>query len=118
MDFAGPMTLGGLMILLLRPLEDHPWSKGTTEVIEECATWRCLKEALYICSLDLITDVSVMDLQPFLSETSYKTLTEIQRQELNQLVFDAIRAKKPDTLLVLSLGEVRAPWPNIIVTDF
>lgn len=112
MEFAGPMTSGGPLFLLLQPLEDHPWLKGTTEVTEQCPTWCCLKEAVHICSagsLNLITDVSVLDLRPFLSKKSYESLTEDQRYELDELVFNALRRKKPDTLLILSLGEVRVP---------
>jgi hypothetical protein len=71
MEFAGPMSSGGPLLLVLQPREDHPRSKGTTEVIEQCPTWWCLKEAVYVCStgtLNLITDVSVLDLLPFLSK--------------------------------------------------
>jgi hypothetical protein len=107
MDFAGPMTQGGPLFMLIQPLEDHPWSEGTAEVIKQCPTWRSLKEALHICGLYLIADVSALDIRPFLSETSYEILTETQRHELDELVFAAIRNKRPDTLLVLSTGEVR-----------
>ncbi|KAH8698145.1 hypothetical protein GQ44DRAFT_764828 [Phaeosphaeriaceae sp. PMI808] len=113
MEFAGPMMPGGLLFLLLQPRENHPWSKGTTEVIEQCPTWCCLKEAVYICSagtLNLVTDVSVLDLGPFLSKESYERLTDDQKHKLNDLVFDAIRSKKPETLLVLTMGEIAAKF--------
>jgi hypothetical protein len=95
------------LFLLLQPLEEHLWSEGAIEVTEQCATWRCLKEAVGICSLNLITDISVLNLQPFLSARGYHVLTEIQRHELDELVFDAIRSMKPHDLLGLFIGEVR-----------
>lgn len=110
MDFAGPNTPGGLMILLLQPRDNHPWSRGITGVIEDCATYRCLREAVHICSagtLNLVTDVSLLYLLPFLPKMSYKARTETKKKELDELVFDAIRSKMPDLLLVLSLSEVR-----------
>jgi hypothetical protein len=108
MDLAGPMTIGGPFFLLLQPLEDHPWSDGVAEVIERCPTLWCLKEGVHACShggLDMLEDVSVLDLRPFMPKSSYKLLTDPQRHELGELVFSVICSKKPDTLLCM--GDVR-----------
>jgi hypothetical protein len=109
LELAQPITTGGPLFLLLQPLEDHPWQDGTAEVIEQCPTLWCLKEGVHACShggLDLIENVSVLDMRPFMSKSSYNRLTDFQRHELSELVFSAICSKKPDTLLCM--GDVRS----------
>jgi hypothetical protein len=110
MEFAGPLTSGGPLFLLLQPLEDHPWSEGITGVIKQCPTWCCLKEAVYTCSAGTLnlSNVSVLDLRPFFSASSDKQLTADEINQLSELVFVAIRSKKPDNILLLSMSKVKA----------
>jgi hypothetical protein len=109
MNLAGPITTGGLFFFLLQPLEDHPWSDGIAEVVEQCPTLWCLKEGVHACShgvLSLIEDVSVLDLRPFMPKSSYNRLTNLQRHPLGELVYSVTCSKKPDTLLCM--GDVRS----------
>lgn len=116
MKFAGPTTIRGPLFLLLEPLDSHPWLDGIEKVIEDCASLRCLREAVYVCSkgtLSLITDISLLDLRPLLSKRRYAMLSPEQKVNLEKLVLDAVCQKQPDTLLVMCKDEVRPPSRNI-----
>jgi hypothetical protein len=106
-QLAGPLSRGGLLILLIEPCEHHPWQAGIEPVILDCPTLRALEEAVRIGSnvaLSLIHDVSVLYLRPFIWSGLKNRLQEDQLVQLYDLVFEAIRAKRPDT--ILCMGEV------------
>lgn len=106
-QLAGPFTRGGLIILLIEPRAHHPWGAGIHRVILDCLTLRALEEGVRIGSnetLSLIDDVSVLDLRPFIWSGLRNKLQEDQLVQLYDLVFEAICAKRPDT--VLCMGEV------------
>jgi hypothetical protein len=105
--FAGPFTCGGLLILLIEPRQQHPWHQGIHRVILDCATHSALREGIHIGSngaLSLADDVSVLDLRPFIWRRLKNRLEESQLTKLYDLVFEAICAKRPDT--ILCMGDV------------
>lgn len=117
--FAGPESTGGIVVALQQPREDHPFAAGTEDVIEDCDTFRALRELFQIVScntLDIIRDVSIIDLLPYITDRelpAYITDTEMgfaSEKDL-QTAFDtslrAFCAKKPD--VVLCMGKVRLP---------
>lgn len=103
-QLAGPFSRGGLLILLIEPREHHPWQTGIHRVILDCRTLRALEEGVRIGSnetLSLIDDVSVLDLRPFVWNKLRNKLQEDQLVKLYDLVFEAICAKRPDTILCM-----------------
>jgi hypothetical protein len=36
--FAGPCTSGGMLVILIEPLQGHPWNAGANAVITDCST--------------------------------------------------------------------------------
>jgi hypothetical protein len=103
-ELASPFNTGGLLVLLWRPRNDHPWRDGIERVIKECHTFDALDEALQMVSnLSLREKVSVLDVEPFYN-SKFKP-TEEQKNMLNDLVFRAISAKRPKA--ILCMGNVR-----------
>jgi hypothetical protein len=101
---AGPFTCGGILILLLEPRSYHPWREGTEAVIRDCKSLDILREGIQIGSkrtLSLKDDVSLLDLRPFLAKCNY-TLEDAEWNKLYDLVFLAIKAKRPDVLLCMA----------------
>lgn len=106
-QLAGPFSRGGLLILLIEPREHHPWQAGIRRVILDCRTLRALEEGVGIGSnetLSLTNDISVLDLRPFIWSGLRNNIQKDQLVQLHDLVFEAIRAKRPDT--ILCMGEV------------
>ncbi|KAF2870185.1 hypothetical protein BDV95DRAFT_619974 [Massariosphaeria phaeospora] len=107
---AGPFSRGGLLILLLEPRWNHPWVEGVEAVIESCATLQALEEGVEIGSrgtLNLLNDVSLIDLWPFL-HSQIRPEDESTKQKLQSLVFTAIEAKEPDVLLCMGFEAQQA----------
>lgn len=104
---AGPFSTGGLLIVLLEPLQNHPWEKGVDAVISTCRTLSCLKEGLQIGSdgvLSLVNHVSLVDQRALMSKEQNMKISAYQREILYDFVVEAIDAKKPD--VVLCMGNV------------
>jgi len=101
---ARPFIPGGLFVLLTEPRSYHPWDKGINSVIATCNTLDSLSEGIQIGSkghLILKDDVSVLDLRPFLPKRLQPTLRDSEWEALNDLIFSAIEAKKPEVLLCM-----------------
>ncbi|KAH7386074.1 hypothetical protein BKA66DRAFT_582940 [Pyrenochaeta sp. MPI-SDFR-AT-0127] len=101
---AMPFTPGGLLIMLLEPRPNHPWSFGLQSVCSDCRTLQVIIEGLQIGSngsLGLEHDVSLLDLRPFLCKRSYPKVQDEQWEELYDLVFSAVEAKQPDVFLCM-----------------
>jgi hypothetical protein len=99
-DLAGPFTTGGLLILLWRPLDCHPWSKRTKIVVKECHTLDALQEAIRgLLKLSLVDDISVLDVEP-LYNSKFELPTE-QKEVIQGLLFQAIIAKQPQIILCM-----------------
>lgn len=105
---AGPFDMGGLLIILQEPLQEHPWSEGVSAVISSCPTLDALREGVLIGSngsLSLLHHISILDIRAFISKQANYSLTEDQREKLYSLVIAAIEAKRPD--VVLCMGKVK-----------
>ncbi|KAH3906104.1 hypothetical protein HBH56_208490 [Parastagonospora nodorum] len=101
---ARPFTQGGLLILLLEPGCWHPWTQGIHNVIQNCRSLRVMDDGLKFVSeevLSLTNDVSLLDLRPFLVKGDYTHLESKVWERLYDLVYEAIKAKKPDVLLCM-----------------
>jgi hypothetical protein len=105
---AGPFTQGGLLIVLLEPRIYHPWKNGVYSVIQDCRSLRVMDEGLKFVSqglLSLTNGVSLLDIRPFFVKKCYPDLDSDVWERLYDLVYEAIKAKKPDVLLCM--GNVR-----------
>ncbi|EEY18661.1 predicted protein [Verticillium alfalfae VaMs.102] len=67
-ELAGPAYKGGIAVMLQQPRKTHPYDKGIDAVIEDCESLLALYEVFDVASrgsLDIRTNVSVVDLLPF-----------------------------------------------------
>jgi hypothetical protein len=105
---AGPFTQGGLIVFLLEPRIYHPWKKGVYFVIQDYRSLRVMDEGLKFVSqgsLSLTKGVSLLDIRPLFVKKCYPDLDSEVWERLYDLVYEAIKAKKPDALLCM--GDVR-----------
>lgn len=103
-SLAMPFTTGGLLVLLMEPRQNHPWNEGVDGVITDCNTLASLNEGLEVGSkgeLSLTNGVSALDLRPFLPKKQHSNLKDDSWNELYELVFLAIEAKRPKVLLCM-----------------
>ena len=106
---AGPFTPGGLLILSLEPLDNHPWAKGNDIVISECLSLALLREGVLVGSdgaQSLTKDVSIMDRWPLLPKRHHTKLQTSDVEVLDRLVLHAICTKRSD--VILCMGEVKS----------
>lgn len=69
-QLAGPASQGGLVIALQQPRNNHPFEDGLDAVIKDCDTLFALRDVFLTVScgsLDIRTDIAVIDLLPYLS---------------------------------------------------
>ncbi|KAJ5544143.1 hypothetical protein N7494_005422 [Penicillium frequentans] len=107
---AGPFITGGLLVILLEPLQTHPWLEGSKA---KCATLSALEEGISVSSggkLSLCNHVSVLDLRPFICKELNNNIGDHQREKLLALVLEAINAKMPD--VTLCMGNVSTLYPS------
>lgn len=84
-ELAGPVSSSGLAVTLQQPREDHPFSKGTGDVIKDCNTLVALDALFRTAScgtLDLQRDVSMIDLLLYTSKSRMKEMKTEQRSAL------------------------------------
>ncbi|KAL4951428.1 hypothetical protein BDW69DRAFT_186425 [Aspergillus filifer] len=101
-ELAHPFTPGGIVFFLLEPLDTHPWNLGTEAVISDCPTLDSLAEGVHLTSggeLNLIDDVTVLDLRAFVSKSVRRRLSDEELKELYELVFEFLYTKRPDVIL-------------------
>jgi hypothetical protein len=101
---ARPFTQGGLLIVLLEPRIYHTWEKGVYFVIQDCRSLCVMDEGLKFISqgsLSLTNGVSLLDIRPFFVKKCYPDLDSEVWERLYDLVYAAIKAKKPDALLCM-----------------
>lgn len=109
-SFAGPATKGGIVVVLQQPREDHPFGKGVDAVIEDCETLFALWEMLRAAScdtLDIRTNVSVIDLLPYITESEPALVRDDVLRDSFQTATDFMAAKDPD--VVLCAGKIWLP---------
>ncbi|KAH4049993.1 hypothetical protein HBI25_223640 [Parastagonospora nodorum] len=111
---AGPFTQGGMLIVLLEPRRWHPWTQGIHYVIQNCKSLRVMDDGLKFVSeevLSLTNGVSLLDLRPLLVKGDYPHLESKVWERLYDLVYEAIKAKKPDVLLCMG-NEAKAAFDS------
>jgi hypothetical protein len=110
---AGPSTRGGIAVALQQPREKHPFERGLNGVIDDCATLAALDELFITASggkLSIRTNVSVIDLLPYVSETQMKTMSDAQLTASTEAASEAFCGKQPD--VVLCAAHIRIPDRN------
>ncbi|KAM5528578.1 hypothetical protein FOXYSP1_19059 [Fusarium oxysporum f. sp. phaseoli] len=98
---AGPESKGGIAIALQQPRHNHPFKDGLDTVIEDCETLCALDDVFTTVScgtLDIRTDITIIDLLPFMSR-DIKQIDDINLRESFKASGRAISDKEPDVLL-------------------
>jgi hypothetical protein len=70
-QLAGPAFKGGIAVALQQPRHNHPFEEGLDAVIRDCETLYALDDvfaAVSCRSLDIRTNVTIVDLLPYVSE--------------------------------------------------
>jgi hypothetical protein len=83
-ELAGPAVKGGITIALQQPRHNHPFEKGLNAVIENCETLYALSNiftAVSCGTLDIRTDITVVDLLPYVPE-DVATIDDAKLREL------------------------------------
>jgi hypothetical protein len=109
MRLALPTESSNVMILLQDPRDNHPWSDGVDEVINTCKTLEYLRSAFGKCTsgeLNLLKNVSILDVRPMLPKKDWEQLTPRQRDGVQILLADAIKAWLDEYKVVLYMGKV------------
>ncbi|KAJ5318716.1 hypothetical protein N7476_005136 [Penicillium atrosanguineum] len=104
-DLAGPLRMGGILVILHRPTNDHPFSEGTDRVVEKSPTLRALKDAFELFDISLTGEVSLIDAFPFLP-----------RADLRTTGVDAYNARS-NRHFSSFLGAVVAKQPQVALSD-
>ncbi|OGE54745.1 hypothetical protein PENARI_c005G09013 [Penicillium arizonense] len=71
-QLAGPAFKGGIAVALQQPRHNHPFEEGLDAVIRDCKTLYALDDvfaAVSCGSLDIRTNVTIVDLLPYVSES-------------------------------------------------
>lgn len=106
---AGPSTTGGIAIVLQQPRHNHPFEQGLDAVIDDCDTLRALQDifqTVSLNSLDIRTNVSVVDVLPYVSEKPDNADDAVLRSSFRTSAA-AICSKEPK--VVLCAGQVWLP---------
>ncbi|KAH8891465.1 hypothetical protein GQ53DRAFT_806457 [Thozetella sp. PMI_491] len=107
---AGPASTGGIAVVLQQPRDNHPFEQGAQAVIQDCRTLDALQElfsAVSCGTVDLLTDVTVIDLLPYTPERERTKLGVKAMRETFSTSVDAFCAKEPD--VVLCAGRIWMP---------
>jgi hypothetical protein len=100
-ELAGPAVQGGIAITLQQPRENHPFERGIDGGIEDNQTLHALYEVFHVVScdtLDIRTDVSIIDLLPYISK-DVRDVNETDLEHLFEQTLQAVYEKKPDVML-------------------
>lgn len=100
-DLAAPTSTGGIAIALQQP-RDHPFHEGTESVIENCKTLVACRDIFNTCScgtLDLVKDVSVIDLLPYIMVDDKALMDDKSIKSALCVSVEIFCSKKPDILL-------------------
>lgn len=100
-QLAGPALKGGIAIALQQPRDNHPFEDGLDAVIEDCETLWALEDIFDVVScgsLDIRTDIAVVDLLPYVSE-DIENIDETTLKESFRASTQIICDKKPYVLL-------------------
>ena len=100
-QLAGPAVKGGIAVALQQPRHNHPFEKGLNEIIQNCETLYALYDIFAVVScgtLDIRTDITVVDLLPYVSE-DVATIDDAKLRESFRASTQIICEKEPDVLL-------------------
>jgi len=98
---AGPAVKGGIAITLQQPRHNHPFEKGIDAVIEDCESLDALYDifrAVSCQTLDIRTDITIVDLLPYVFENVAK-IRDDELEESFRVSTQIICDKEPDVLL-------------------
>ncbi|RYC78475.1 hypothetical protein BFJ63_vAg18651 [Fusarium oxysporum f. sp. narcissi] len=98
---AGPESKGGITVVLQQPRHNHPFKDGLDTVINDCETLCALDDVFTAVScgtLNIRTDITIIDLLPFMSQ-DVKQIDDINLRESFRASGRAICDKEPDVLL-------------------
>ncbi|KAH6668543.1 hypothetical protein B0J14DRAFT_169192 [Halenospora varia] len=103
LDLAGPDTTGGILVLLLQPLETQMYKNGFIADVDDCKTLKAIRQLVSLASNQLsgLDNVSVFDMLPFLTE-------EYEDKDIFRTAHEAlvrmIRAKAPSVVICCARG--------------
>ncbi|KAK2471339.1 hypothetical protein H9L39_17570 [Fusarium oxysporum f. sp. albedinis] len=98
---AGPAVKGGIAITLQQPRHNHPFEEGIDAVIGDCESLYALYDVFRAVScetLDIRTDITIVDLLPYVSEDVAK-IRDDELEESFRASTQIICDKEPDVLL-------------------
>jgi hypothetical protein len=103
-QLAGPFSTGGIAVVLQQPRDNHPFKDGIHAVIDDCDTFMALKESFAAASCDslnIIHDVAVVDLLPYISKEELEEITETDKKAIRdalQTTVDFLVHKRPSAV--------------------
>lgn len=104
-DLAGHLRTGGILVILHRPTNKHPFTEGTDRVVEESPTLRALRDAFELFDISLPGEVSLIDAFPFLPRTDMRTMSvdayNAQSKRHFSSFLGAVVAKQPHVALCM-----------------
>lgn len=101
-ELASPSTMGGIVVVLQQPRDDHPFHKGIDAVIDDCATLQALDDVFCKASrgsIDIREHVSVIDLLPFTGVGAERKMGPDELVRAFRASTEAVCGKKPDVVL-------------------
>jgi hypothetical protein len=102
LQLASPPMTGGILVTLQQPRNNHPFEKGIKGVINDCETLAALDELFHVVScgtLEIGTNVSVIDLLPYITEEQMKSMDDGQLGDAFLSTVHIVGRKKPQILL-------------------
>ena len=100
-QMAGPAVKGGIAVVLQQPRHNHPFENGLAAVIEDCETLYAFYDiftAVSCRTLDIRTDITFVDLLPYVSE-DVAEIDDAKLEESFRVSVQTICDKQPDVLL-------------------
>jgi hypothetical protein len=110
-EIAGPATMGGIVIVLQQPRENHPFRQGTVAVMNDCPTFVALDHVFDAASrgtINIRRDVSMIDLLPYTSAAAMQEMDIKALKKAFQTSVQAVCGKRPK--VVLCAGKVRTEF--------
>jgi hypothetical protein len=105
-ELAAPTSTGGIAIALQQP-RDHPFEMGTGAVIEDCDTLAACRDLFNVSScytLDILKDISMIDLLSYITETEMHLMDDDRKKKAFHTSVQIFCGKNPDVLLCAGKG--------------
>lgn len=107
-QLAGPALTGGIAVVLQQPRLNHPFENGVESVIEDCETFTTLRELFATASchtLDILPDISIIDLLPYIPQRDMKKIDDEEMRDAFWRTLELFLTKKP--AVVFCAGQLR-----------